>query len=123
MLTVLGDTFPSRVAPSLYASLAGLSTSGDTLLNTLVVHSLREFEDLAVKLTSSRRSLGSLLKLKKCLSDVVENSRGLFDTVSAVDNFVRGMMAVQETKYVQSIQRSKESGDYHIIVTNKIHDA
>lgn len=117
VLTVLGDTFPSRVAPSLYESLAHVSPSGNTLRRVMVVHSLREFEDLAVQLTS-QHSPRLLQGLKQCLANVVEKSRGLFDTVEAVDKFVRGMMAVQEVK--QGLKaRKTQSEDYHIIVNNR----
>ena len=73
---------------------------------------------MAVNLTFPQSTL-VLEQLKACLYDIVQNSRGLFDTVEAVDKFIRGMMALQEVRYGHNTGKiPRNHRDYHVIVTD-----
>jgi hypothetical protein len=105
VLTVLGDSFPSRVAASLYSSLlrdsadneADSMPQSNVLYPVLTASSLREFEDTAVQL--SRDSVESVLPgLKRALGNAVATRSGLFNTTRGVVTFIRGMQTIKEVQ-------------------------
>lgn len=135
VLTVLGDSFPSRVGASLYSSF--LSSSDDSsssgtvsrfrhsdLYEVLAAQSLREFEDTAVRLALGvqREKLdgggslpavsASLSHLKAVLHDTIVTNSGLFNTTRGVDMFIRGMQSIQEIEYL-----TRRESIYHVVVS------
>lgn len=134
MLTIEGESFPNRVAASLYGSFETSDNashysdpenmSGDvaarippdhTLSDLLVSHSLKEFEDLAVRLISSR---DTLRKLKNELTWKVQHSAGIFDSSQHSFNFMHGMESIAEMK--DHYPDAKQQELPHVIFTNRI---
>ncbi len=129
MLTVLGDSFPSRVCASLYESFASLHHSDvdlrtdsvgspSDLSGVMVAQSLRDFEDVAVRLlTGSRRVLRAT---RGILAAAIREKRGLFDAERSVMNFVRGMQslrtAAQFSAEAAGSGKRRAGSHYHVAV-------
>ena len=108
VLTIDGNSFPSRVATSLYASFGDMRFP-----QLLVVSSMKEFVDTAKRLLShdryndyftkvdstSRLTERHLLQsLKDELLDAIDNKMGLFNTTQAVSDFVHAGMSLVEAR-------------------------
>ncbi len=126
-MTIEGDSFPNRVASSLYESFNSnefytihdrdgnnsfnvCSWEKDvSLSDILVTNSLKEMEDTAISLLKRQRVLDSL---RKGLSSMVSNSCGIFSAERAAIQFMRGMQAVFESKKLERFL-----GRPHVIVS------
>jgi hypothetical protein len=105
VLTILGDSFPSRVAASLYASFpaspfdggqGGADGEENPAARLLVRQSQRDFEDAAVALVA--RGSPALRRIRAWLAAAVAARAGLFDTGRGVAAFLYGMQAVKEVQ-------------------------
>ncbi|CAM9696130.1 unnamed protein product, partial [Heterosigma akashiwo] len=104
-LTLLGPAFPARVGASLAAALrpagggGGEDALGRSVHESLVTHSKKEFEDLAVSLATSRR--GVLEELRFSL--IKEADRAvLFDTEGYTRTLERAYMLMWEVYSLSS---------------------
>lgn len=148
VLTINGDAFPSRVGASLLSSFRQpISRSSDKATSprrnydpfqliekVLVTFSKKSFEDVAIRLL---RSPKSLLRLRELLNKARSYKRsadtydtptprekvGLFDTKQLVQDFVHAMEATGEVNRINSVysvipdkKGRLSSGRPHIIV-------
>ncbi len=134
VLTVLGDSFPSRVGASLYQSFVDHSDDAHSSLLAplgalLVAHSPRDLEDCAVRLAgrarASQRSANTkqfsaagryevLNGLRSLLGRAVVSKAGLFDTARGVTLFLRGMQSIYEIKLITG--KVSLNQKFHVIV-------
>lgn len=102
MLTLAGDSFPNRVATSLYHAMDSDNSIGDTsdvfrsksmYTDLLVTYSLRDFEDHAVRLCQPHNrpllqrltlQLHKAIALQAGIFDSDEHSKRLFVALSAL---------------------------------------
>lgn len=99
MLTIESDSFPSRVAASLLATVS----KADDDLDMLVRHSVKDYEETALALSRSTRVIE---QLKEKLTSANEREIGLFDTNSHVNVFMRSLLAVKEANILASSRDS-----------------
>ena len=113
---MLGDSFPNRVAASLYGSFVP-SSEGDGTSSTLplgdvlVVDSIREFADTAVRIAASRSSssssrsggtqIGLMDMMQGVLGELIDKESGLFGEARTVYTFIRAMQAIQEVSQLE----------------------
>lgn len=140
MLTLVGDSFPSRVVASLYKSFIHPHHSAHTthvaaalVNNILVVDSAKQFVDAAVRLvrnrfaqkraghvvTSAQYSDNRSDRLTQDIHDLIAEQAGLFDAGRNVRTFVYSMEAVQETAALKvhlSGDSTPSLSDYHIVL-------
>ena len=123
-----GDSFPNRVAASLYASFlrhvfyapfdgpeaADLYERMHHINGILVAANVKEMEDTAVRLL--RHHTGTLSTMRFSLQRVVEGRKGIFDTSRAVHSFLRGMKAMYEAYVLQL--RLSTSRRYNIMLAD-----
>lgn len=128
VLTVCGDSFPNRVAASLYASFlrpvfytpfdvpeaTELYERMQLTNGILVATNVKEMEDTAVRLL--RHRTGTLSAMRLSLQRVVKGGTGIFDTPRAVHSFLRGMKAMYEAYVLQS--RLSTSRRYNILLAD-----
>ena len=126
-MTVCGDSFPNRVAASLYASFLRPDfyltspQAGEVLYertkrmnSILVATTVKELEDTAVRLLKPHT--GALAAMTTNLHRLIESSVGVFDTPRAVHTFLRSMKAMFEAYALQPRQVSTSSRRYNIII-------
>ena len=98
VLTVNGGSFPNRVVASLYDSFRSTKMgSVSSFLDMLICDSVKEYEDLAVRLLTSRRDV--LMAIRNQLLEHVQNKSGIFDAARTTLNFIKAMMTSHEMRW------------------------
>jgi len=92
LLTLAGGTFPARVGLSLLDGLALDGPAGTALVSGLVTHSLKEFQDVAIRLCTSP----DLLKAYRNFLVDEAHSAPLFDTQTFTRRIERAYHAIWE---------------------------
>ena len=111
VLTVNGDSFPNRVVASLYDSFQSMKMhSVSSFLDMLICDSVKEYEDLAVRLLTSRRDV--LVAIRNQLLEHVQNKSGIFDAARTTVNFIKAMMTSHEMRW------STRANDDNFILKN-----
>jgi len=92
VLSIRGDSFPSRVAVSLITSLCDGEI--DPICNALLPSSVKQFQDSAVKFATHPRALKSI---RKKIFNAQALKKGIFCTARGVDDFLSSMYALSES--------------------------
>ena len=130
VLTISGDSFPSRVASSLISSFSGDDQLSyhpfDDLEKLLVMPSKKSYEDAAIRLMTCPRCLQNMRDLlqRARIMDGGENAAppvGLFNTERLVGDFFHAMEAVGEVDRI--IDRKKLNSRTEDVETKRLSAA
>jgi predicted O-linked N-acetylglucosamine transferase (SPINDLY family) len=93
VLSIIGDSFPSRVAVSLISSLCDGEI--EPICSTLLPSSVKQFQDSAVRLATHPRALESI---RKKLFNAQVHKKGIFCEARGVDDFLSTLYALAESR-------------------------
>jgi len=93
---MLGDSFPNRVAASLYHSFISIHpmTAEKILLPLLVTHNIQEYEQHAIELCAHGKL--SVMKLHQILLKYVIEKGGIFDSERHVKVLAAATQGIKE---------------------------